>query len=284
MIKKNKSSGTKLVVSSDDHGFSLISKEKLLSLYAAMLRCRMLEERLRLLSPGKSRAAFRGREAIAAGVVTDLLPDDTVSAQRGDAGPRLLKGVSLKAIVAAASARRARSAVAAETGANVLPTADTFAERFEAAARAARRGARPKKKKITAFFCGSEGPRDAAWEESLRSAAADRLPVLFVCRGYAGTTDLAQQAQRCGLPGITVDEEDAVAIYRVASEAMAHARRGNGPTLIDCRRWTLRGASTRRRNAVRTMEAYLTGKGLLNREFRNEVVAQFTRELDRAAK
>ncbi|HZP04472.1 MAG TPA: thiamine pyrophosphate-dependent enzyme [Terracidiphilus sp.] len=283
MTKKKKISGTTLAVSSDDHGFSLISKEKLLALYAAMVKCRMLDERLRLLSPGKTRAAFRGREAIAAGIVTDLLQDDTVCAQTGDAGPRLLKGVPLRTIVAAASSRRARSVTAAEAKVNVLPPAETFAERFEAAIRAARRGARPKKKKITVFFCGSEGPKDAQWEDSLRSAATERLPVLFVCQGHVGTADLAQQAQRCGLPGITVDEEDAVAIYRVASEAMAHARRGNGPTLIECKRWLLHGAPSRG-NAVRTMEAYLAGKGLFNREFKDEVVAQFTRELDKAAR
>lgn len=280
MIKPKKSPGTALAVSSEDHGFSLISKEKLLALYAAMVKCRMLEERIRLLSQDKPRGAFRGREAVSAGIVIDLLPDDTVGAQRGDSGPSLLKGVPLRTIL---SPGRGRLVAAAEAKANMLPSANTFLERFEEATRVARRGTRKKAQKVTVLFCGREEPKDTTWEESLCSAATGRLPLLFVCQGDARAADLAQQAQRCGLPGIAVDQEDAVAIYRVASEAIAHARRGNGPTLVECKRWMLNG-ETPRRNAVRTMEAYLTGKGLFSRKLKAEVAAQFSRELDRIAR
>jgi pyruvate dehydrogenase E1 component alpha subunit len=272
-------------------GFSLISNEKLLALYAAMLQCRLLDERIRRLSTKKGLTAFRDREAIAAGIVPDLLSEDSICASPGDLAPRFLKGVSLTAIVSAvlASNRRGVHArvdalAAGDDQVNVLPSLHIFSARLEATIRAARLGPTGKRKKIAVLFLSTEESADALWEPSLRSAAAARLPLLFVCQADARATDLAQQARRCGLPGIAVDREDVVAIYRVASEAIAHARRGNGPTLIECMRWRVQGAHRRpgAGNAVRTMENYLAGKGLFSPRFKAEVVSEFSRELEKA--
>ena len=65
-----------------------------------------------------------------------------------------------------------------------------------------------------------------------RSLSDKRLPVLFVHQ----TSDLSEtsRAQVCGVPIIPVDGGDVVAVYRVATESITHARKGNGPTLIDC--------------------------------------------------
>lgn len=276
-----------------DHGFSLISRRKLLALYAAMLKCRMMRERIRRPSAGKRRAAFPGRggEAIAAGIVIDLLRGDAICAPRGELAPRFLKGVPLRTIFGSvltprsAPGRRFDAVAAGDAGANVLPALETFADQFEVASRAARLGMRGKSMKVTVLFCGREEFTDHAWEQSLRSAAVARLPMLFVCHGRPQAKNLAQQAQRCGLPGITVDQEDVVAIYRVASEALAHARRGNGPTLIECKPWIVRTPSRRSRagNAIRNMETYLAGKGLFKPKFKADVLSQFERELDEAA-
>jgi pyruvate dehydrogenase E1 component alpha subunit len=272
-------------------GFSLISNEKLLALYAAMLRCRLLEERIGSLSAKKELAAFRDQEAIAAGIVPGLLSEDSICAPRGDLAPQFLKGVSLTAIVSAVLAsnrKRGRAPIDALSAdadqVNVLPSPKIFSARLEATIRAARLGMNGKRKKIAVLFLSAEESADALWEASLRSAAAARLPVLFVCQAGARAADLARQAQRCGLPGIAVDREDVVAIYRVASEAIAHARRGNGPTLIEWVRWKVQGTHRRSSagNAVRTMENYLASKGLFQPEFKAEVIAEFTRELDRA--
>ena len=95
---------------------------------------------------------------------------------------------------------------------------------------------------------------------------------------------LRQRAHDYGLPGITVDGEDVVAVYRVVSEAISHARRGNGPTLIECRPWVVAGRKKRAAgNAIRNMEEYLSRKGLFSAKHKSEVAAQFTRELEKAA-
>jgi acetoin:2,6-dichlorophenolindophenol oxidoreductase subunit alpha len=270
----------------DKNGFSLISNEKLLALYAAMLKCRMIERRLGPFAAANGLAILRGREASAAGVLIDLLPEDAICVPRGDAAARLLKGISLKRIFSAVLSSRRRGLDAAAADWNVLPSAEAFADRLEVATRAARLRVRGKKKKVTVLVLDGKEAGSEEWERALCSAAAARLPMLFVCHSGSREGDLVGQALRCGVPAITVDQEDAVAIYRVASEAIAHARRGNGPTLIECKRWMVPAAKSSRQsrgNAIRNMERYLAGKGLLNHKCKAKVVAEFGRELDVAA-
>jgi TPP-dependent pyruvate/acetoin dehydrogenase alpha subunit len=265
--------------------FSLISHGKLRALYSAMLQCQMLERRVRRLAAGKHLKDVRTGvgEAVAAGIVLDLFHGDTICAPSGDLATPLLKGVPLRALLStvASSHHRGSPALSADfVDVNALPFSEIFADQLELTIRAARVSA--KKKKIAVLFLNSKETATAEWEQFLCAAAAERLPVLFVCHSGRRKTDLVRQAHRCGLPGITVDEEDVVAIYRVASEAITHARRGNGATLIECKRWTVRG-QVRGRDAVHNMETYLMGKGLFSPAFKAKIGAFFERELDAAA-
>jgi TPP-dependent pyruvate/acetoin dehydrogenase alpha subunit len=264
----------------ENDGFSLIPNEKLLALYAAMLKCRMLEERI-LNEPTDARR----HEASAVGVTIDLVLGDAISPARGNMLECFVKGVPLKTIFTwfggpSGSIPRAYGRL------NVIRSTSSFAAQFELASAAAllnRRRSR-KSKNIVALFCDCEQPMAAAWEQPLRFAATRRLPMLFVCQAGAKAEEIAPQARDYGLPGITVDGEDVVAIYRVVSEAIAHARRGNGPTLIECKPWSLSGSRQKRGSSqgdpILTMERYLAGKRLFSRKLKAEVVAQFGRELD----
>jgi TPP-dependent pyruvate/acetoin dehydrogenase alpha subunit len=274
-----------------DGSFSLISNEKLLELYTAMLKCRMIEERVRLLSGEGPRADFNcvGHHASAAGIVAGLLSGDLLSASGGDLATRFLKGVSLPEIFSTLfhTHRNGSDPISTQdVQANVLPSSPSLDGRLEAAERAAQLNKRTRNRKVVALFCTREEASNAAWQKSLRSAAAARLPLIFVCRGRDESDNPAQRALDLGLPDVTVDGDDVVAIYRVASEALAHARRGNGPTLIECMPWTVRGAkrsrSSRAGNAVRNMEKYLAAKGLITRKLKAGVISQFARELDEA--
>ncbi|MGH9600436.1 MAG: thiamine pyrophosphate-dependent enzyme, partial [Terracidiphilus sp.] len=88
----------------------------------------------------------------------------------------------------------------------------------------------------------------------------------------------------CSLPAIVVDAHDAVALYRVAQEAIAHARRGGGPTMIACTPFRAAGASVNKRTGdpIAKMERYLAGKGLPASRLKAAVTAGFSRELDAA--
>jgi pyruvate dehydrogenase E1 component alpha subunit len=95
-------------------------------------------------------------------------------------------------------------------------------------------------------FTGDGGSNQGTFLESLNLAAAWHLPVVFVVEnnGYAESTssnyhqsgiDVAKRADGFGLPGVTVDGFDFFAVHEAAGEAIARARSGGGPTLLECK-------------------------------------------------
>jgi acetoin:2,6-dichlorophenolindophenol oxidoreductase subunit alpha len=248
------------------NGFPLISNDKLIALYTAMLKCRMLEEHIHGEEITAPRRA-RGCEAVAAGVAIDLGAGDRVFAADGG----LLAGFMQKGL-SKSVLRSLRNGVGRARERAGRAKADAL---FERGLEAARRLKRAKTNRVVVFFLGSV----ALPAKALRRAAKDRTPILFICSSEEEERNLAAEAVGYGLPGIAVDCEDAVAIYRVASEALAHARRGNGPTLIECKPWLIE--TRHKTGAVGNMERYLGGKGLFSRKRKLETLADFAREIDR---
>jgi len=117
---------------------------------------------------------------------------------------------------------------------------------------------------VAVSFFGDGASNEGSFHESLNLASALALPVLFVCENnqYGEFTpaiqamnirDIALRAQGYGIPGVIVDGTDALAVYDVAQEAVARARRGEGPTLIE--------AKTHRRGGhAEGEEAFLGGQ------------------------
>ena len=252
-------------------GFSIISNEKLLQLYTAMLKCRALEERVQLLFPRNKLTGNRGsasREAIAVGVALDLLPEDTVAASPDDLVVNFIwneiHGQPLDKHFTRLYAHATRPSAAAH---------------FKLAAVAAQANKAAKNGKISvAFSCNGSGFSPKA----LKDAGDRQLPILFVRqtrlpakpptgKKLTGATEIS------GIPVIPVDGSDVVAVYRVSTEAITHARKGNGPTLIDC---IFEHSETR--DPLLQMETNLTRKGLFSEEGKRQVAAAFKRELDEA--
>ena len=252
------------------NGFSIISKTKLLALYQALLRCRALDDRiagwreLHSFRPGSNgwRSLRPSPHAAAVAAIIDLLPRDTVVASRADFIPRFLRGARAHALLA--SLRDGAVSGGASPG--------SLLERALTAGRTRKRQDERKiaerkiaERKIAVVFAAGESGTPAAWRETLRTAGAERLPILFICchRPFpGGATD---GAKRYGIPAIAVDANDVVALYRVACESIAHARRGNGPTLIECAPWPASLASNGAaapRDAIQSMERYLTQAGI----------------------
>jgi pyruvate dehydrogenase E1 component alpha subunit len=104
---------------------------------------------------------------------------------------------------------------------------------------------------VAVAFFGDAAMEQGVTHESLALAALRHLPVLFVCENnlYATATplrtrqagsDMAPRAAGHWLPGVTVDGNDVVAVYRAARTAVARARRGQGPTLIEVKTYRFR--------------------------------------------
>jgi pyruvate dehydrogenase E1 component alpha subunit len=274
------------------NGFMLISGEKLLALYADLLQCRMILEREQafaqrgaLTGNGGDRA---GQEAVVVGVAIDLLPEDTVCSAQGGSIARFVKGVALDSLF-----RDALDGVGSP-------------DRIRRAMDAAMVSKREQNGKIAVVFSGGGAALPESWHEAMNFACIDKLPVLFVSQNGMLPDPLSVKRQvksenatdktaPCGLPSITVDGNDVVAVYRVASEAITHARMGHGPTLIECRTFRLSGpaamgagkgprpdevALRATDDPILNMEKYLTGKGLFSEEFKRRVALGFSKELE----
>jgi pyruvate dehydrogenase E1 component alpha subunit len=247
-------------------GFSLISNEKLLQLYATMLKCRILEERVkaeraRILNgngrPGHYHSTS-GYEAAVVGVLIDLVSEDTVVSPPGSLTSKLIKGSSLGEILAGLAAPNGSSSQAGEW----LRVAITSAKDHKES----------KNKKISVALPGRDLAVQPFWKEALSQASLHGLPAIFVSWSSLTThpTDF---------PTITVDGSDVVAVYRVASESIAHARQGLGPTLIECKRWQGPDPVL---NPILSMEKYLIRKGLFSVVAKAKIAAGFRNELDAA--
>jgi pyruvate dehydrogenase E1 component alpha subunit len=107
---------------------------------------------------------------------------------------------------------------------------------------------------VVACFFGEGASNQGTFHEGINMAAIWSLPVVFVCENnlYAMGTrqsmvmkiqNVADRASAYGIPGITVDGNDVLAVYEAACEAVNRARRGEGPTLIECKTYRHKGHS-----------------------------------------
>lgn len=299
-MAKNKIGAAVAVAPKEKPAFSLISNEKLLELYSTMVKCRMLDERARLLfKQGKLAANSEdavGQEATIVAVTIGLVRGDTIIPSRQGIMAGLVNGASPGRLLRLLSAR-------AESGAKSSSSPAQFN-------RAVKTGVKLKKTgKVVLILSGGSTSADT-WYEALETAGAKRLPVIFVrladlsnkrmsAERQALAGDFERKTQASGVPGIVVDGNDVVAVYRVACEAMARARKGGGPSLIDCRRYRLSvdsqtsdGAAGRikkldqrvEHDPILNMERYLARKGLFNAPMKRRLKAGFKRELDAATR
>jgi pyruvate dehydrogenase E1 component alpha subunit len=243
-----------------EDGCALISNDKLLQLYSAMLKCRLLDERLRDLAQQERLSttifAAAGHEAASVGAAFDLLPEDTFISPHPDLLPCLLQGVPLAALFAGVFERSA-----------ARPQSDTLKLATQAAI--AHKGSKTGRVAV-AILPNAAAPLKLR-QQTLSFASLHSLPLVVVSwrKSTPGQTKVRN------FPAITVDGNDVVAVYRVASEAIAHARRGSGPTLIEC-------VGGKVNDPIVHMENYLTSKGLVTRNLKPQVAASFNNELDEA--
>ena len=139
----------------------------------------------------------------------------------------------------------------------------------------------------TVVLCtfGDGATSQGEFHEGVNFAAVHRLPVVFVCENnsYAisvpirlqmANPDVAEKAAGYGIPGVTVDGTDVPACYSVAREAVARARSGEGPTLIDAKIWRI-NSHTSEDNQLK-----YRSKEELEEAARHDPIARFTAWLD----
>ena len=242
----------------------LISDERIQHLYVTLLRTRLLRRRNRLRETAVPLVA---REAIVTGTVTHLEDGDAVMPVAGDRLAALARGHALRRVLAGTALP------------SVLASATTAEARFAIATGYAL--AQPRAKHVVLAFSGPGIASLSALGPALAYAAAHKLGIVFVIES-AADADLssARNTEPLSLYGIPVDGNDVVAIYRVAQEAIQRARRGVGPTLIDCKPWPLNGPT----DPVRHLEQALERRGLPADKLKRQTLTAFQRELAAATR
>ncbi|HEU5141499.1 MAG TPA: thiamine pyrophosphate-dependent dehydrogenase E1 component subunit alpha [Bacillales bacterium] len=160
---------------------------------------------------------------------------------------------------------------------------------------------------LTTFGEGSSNQGD--FHEAANFAGVHKLPVIFMCENnkYAISVPVKKQlacekvsdrAIGYGMPGVTVDGNDPLAVYEVVKEAADRARRGEGPTLVETVSYRLTPHSSddddmtyrekaeveeaKSKDAIRTFAAYLRDTGILDENKEKEIVERIDQQVDDA--
>ena len=233
------------------------------SLYLTMLRIRVFEERVgELVEAGEIKTPchlYIGQEAVAAGVCAVLDREDYVWGGHRSHGHYLAKGGDLLAMMAeiygkATGCSKGRGGsmhlVAPDCG--MFGTVPLVAATIPLAVGAGLASKLRGDRRVSVSFFGDGATEEGHFHESMNLAALYRLPVIFVCENnfYASHMSLAERrvednivksGDAHGIPGGALDGNDVTAVYEAARQAVARARRGEGPTLLECRTYRWRG-------------------------------------------
>jgi pyruvate dehydrogenase E1 component alpha subunit len=239
--------------------------ELALAMLRDMVRIRRFEERCAdLYGQQKIRGflhLYIGEEAVAAGAMRALGPEDAIVATYREHGHALVRGVTADAIMAEMygkregcsrgrggsmhifdAARRLYGGNAIVGGGLPLAVGLALADKLQ------------RRTRVTAAFFGEGAVAEGAFHESMNLAALWQLPVAFFCENnlYAmGTalarsesqTDLTAKAAAFGVPTRKADGMDVVAVHEAALEAVAHVRRGAGPFFVEFQTYRYRAHS-----------------------------------------
>ncbi|MGQ9459856.1 MAG: pyruvate dehydrogenase (acetyl-transferring) E1 component subunit alpha [Candidatus Bathyarchaeaceae archaeon] len=242
-----------------------LKKEKLIEMYRKMLEIRNFEEKAfelygQNLVPGTLHL-YAGQEAVAVGVCANLRRDDYITSTHRGHGHCIAKNAKLERIMAEILGKKTGyckgkggSMHIADFSVGMLGATAVVGAGIPIAAGAGLSIKLRGTDQVVACFFGEGASNQGTFHEGINMAAIWTLPVIFVCENnlYAMGTrqsrvmlieNIADRAVAYGIPGVTVDGNDVLAVYEVAHEAVKRAREGKGPTLIECKTYRHKGHS-----------------------------------------
>lgn len=242
-----------------------LPKESLVKMYRKMLEIRFFEEKVfglygQNLVPGTIHL-YAGEEAVAVGVCSALSKDDYITSTHRGHGHCIAKGADLKRTMAEILGKKTGyckgkggSMHIADFSIGMLGATAVVGAGLPIAVGAGLSARLRKTGQVVACFFGEGGSNQGTFHESINMASAWKLPVIFVCENnlYAMGTrqsrimnieNIADRAVSYGIPGVSVDGNDVLAVYEAACVSVERARRGEGPTLIECKTYRQKGHS-----------------------------------------
>ena len=238
-----------------------LSKDKLIDAYTRMKKIRVFEETMRDEFAKGTVPAFIhlyiGQEAIASGICVELNDDDTIASTHRGHGHCLAKNSNLERMTMEIFCRadglcegKGGSMHIADLSVGMLGANAIVGANAPIAVGAALRQRVMGENLVSAPFIGDGASNQGAVFEAMNLASVLKLPVLFVFEnnGYAeftgvdyhcGGGDIAGRAEGFGMPSYKLDGSDFFAVQEAAAEAVQRARKGDGPSAIECyaKRW-----------------------------------------------
>ncbi len=291
-----------------------------LALLSDMLRIRRMEEKCaELYGAGKIRGflhLYIGEEAVAAGVLRALAPQDNVVATYREHGHALLRGVAMDAIMAEMYGKREGCSRGRGGSMHLFDAKTRFyggnaivGGGLPLSVGLALASSMKKEERVTACFFGEGAVAEGAFHESMNLAALWRLPVAFFCENnlYAmGTalersesqTDLCAKAAAFGMATLKADGMDVVAVHEAAKKARARVRESGAPVFVELQTYRFRAHSMfdaelyrdkaeverwKTRGPIHTFSARLKAQGELTEERFLELDRAALEEVQRAA-
>ena len=275
--------------------------ETLIHMYARMWCIRLFEEQAEYQSSqGKVLGALHtyiGEEAVGVGVCAHLNDMDYITSTHRGHGHCIAKGADIRRMMAELFGRvdgyckgKGGSMHIADFKVGMLGANGIVAGGFGLATGAGLAAQMRGSGQVAVCFFGDGAANRGPFHENINIGAVWKLPVVYVCENnqYAQwtaqkdvtlVTDISTMSAAYGIPGIQVDGMDVLAVYEAAGEAVERARRGAGPTLLECKTYRFHGhnfgdpqqyrsreeiaAWMENNDSIRRLGTYLRDQGLL---------------------
>ena len=259
---------------------------------------------------------YVGEEATATGVMANLRKTDYIQSTHRGHGHTIAKGADLKHMMAELFGKstgcckgKGGSMHIADFSVGMLGANGIVGGGFTMATGAALAQKMQKTDGVSVAFFGDGASNRGTFHEAANMAAVWKLPVIFLCENnqWASTTpyltttsvaDISDRAQGYGMPGVIVDGNDVFAVYEAAKELIERARRGEGPCILECKTYRIKGHFVGDPEMYRTkkevqqvleetdpiprFEKKVLDAGVMTREELDSIAARVNKELNEA--
>ena len=298
-----------------------IENEKLIDMYRVMVRIRTFEERAyKDFTGGRIPGIlhlYTGEEAVATGACANLRPDDYITSTHRGHGHVIAKGAKTDRMMAELHGKktgycrgRGGSMHIADTDIGILGANGIVGGGIPIAGGAALSAQKRGTDQVCLCFFGDGASNTSRFHEGVNLASIWKLPVVYVIENnlYGETThvsyamnvpNVADRACAYGIPGKIVDGNDVLAVYEAVGEAVARARKGEGPTIVECKTYRWHGhyigdpetykskeevEEWKKRDPIPRFRKYLIENKVLAEEDANKIDHEISDEIDNAVK
>ena len=235
----------------------MLDNTMLMEMLRRMMRIRHFEEAvINLVERGEIVGAahsYIGEEAVAVGACMALRDDDWITGNHRSHGHPIAKGGNVRTAMAELLGKatgickgKGGSMHLADFSIGILGESGILGSAIPTAVGAALGSMLQGNDRVAVPFFGDGASNEGAFHESINLAAVWKLPVIFLCENnqYAVTSsfkkmvaveNIADRAAAYAIPGVLVDGQDVIAMYEAVTVAVARARDGQGPSLIEGR-------------------------------------------------